>query len=159
MTILGITVAIVSTAKFSAVGLGTQAKAFLIVPFTAMLFFATTIGFAIGNVRRTDWHKRLMLVATASILEAPIARWFIVLLAPPDASPAPPPVFVALMPGLVGNLFIVAGIVYDWRLRGSPHRAYLIGGGALLAMQLAREPLSRTQAWDDVATWLVSIAT
>ena len=159
MTILGMTTAIVSATRVSAAGFGMEAKAFLIVPFFALLFFATTIGFAIGNVRRIDWHKRLMLVATACILEAPIARWVFVLLAPPNATLAPPPVIVALMPALVGDLFIVAGIVYDWRLRGSPHRAYLIGGGALLAMQFARDPLSRTGAWDVVANWLVSIVT
>lgn len=57
---------------------GTQyegaAKAFLIVPITSVSLFATLVAIAIANVKRPDWHKRLLLVATISILGAPIAR-------------------------------------------------------------------------------------
>lgn len=158
MTMLGITVAILAAVRFISAGFASEAEAFLIVPTMGILFFAITFGFAIANVRRIEWHRRLVLVATASLLEAPVARWFLTFLAPPGApSGPPPPVSVALMPAIVGDLLILAAIVYDWRSRGRPHPAYLIAGGALLSMQLLREPLSRTHVWENVAMWLVSI--
>jgi hypothetical protein len=157
MTLLGITVAIVASVRFMGTGVEAETKAFLIVPLSVAVFFAITVGVAIANVRRPEWHKRLMMVATVSLLEAAIARWFLTFLAPPDAPPGPPPVSVALLPALLGDLLIVTAIVFDWRSRGRPHPAYLTAGGALLAVQVLREPLSRTHVWDSIATWLVSI--
>jgi hypothetical protein len=158
MTVLGIVVAIVAANRQIAAGFEQGAKAFLIVPPSVMIFFGIVVAFAVANVRRPEWHKRLLLVATVSLLEAPIARWFLVLLAPPGANPlAPPPVAVALMPGLISDVLIIAAMIYDWRTRGRPHPAYLIAGGALLVLQLAREPISATQAWGAIATWLTAI--
>jgi len=158
MTVLGIVVAIVAANRQIAAGFADGAKAFLIVPPSVMIFFAVVVAFAIANVRRPEWHKRLLLVATVALLEAPIARWFLTFLAPPGADPlAPPPVSVALMPGLVGDLLIAAAMIYDWRTRGRPHPAYLLAGGALLVMQLVREPIAGTPAWRAIATWLTQI--
>jgi hypothetical protein len=158
MVVLGFAVSIVAANHQAAAGFEEGAKAFLIVPPSLMVFFGIVVAFAVANVRRPEWHKRLLVVATVSLLEAPIARWFLTFLAPPGANPlAPPPVAVALMPGLVGNLLIVAAVIYDWRTRGRPHPAYLIAGGALLVLQLVREPISTTQIWTAIATWLMSI--
>jgi hypothetical protein len=158
MVTLGMAVAIVAAHRGIAAGYVAESKAFLIVPPSALVLFALFVAFAIANVKRPEWHKRLLLMATISLLEAPIARWFLVALAPPDA-PAnlPPPVAVALMPGLISDLLIVAGMIYDWRTRGRPHPAYVIGLAAMLVMQFVREPLSRTPLWDAIATWLVTI--
>lgn len=158
MIILGIAVSIVAANHQAAAGFEEGAKAFLIVPPSLMVFFAIVVAFAIANVRRPEWHKRLLLVATVALLEAPIARWFLTFLAPPGANPLqPPPVSIALMPGLVSQVLIIAAMIYDWRTRGRPHPAYLIAGGALLVLQLVREPVSTTQAWTSIATWLMAI--
>jgi hypothetical protein len=77
--------------------------------------------------------------------------------APPDAT-GPPPVFVAVPPGLFVDLLIVVAIIHDWRTRGRPHPVYLTGGAALLAMQLAMVPLSATPGWLAIATWIRSLA-
>jgi hypothetical protein len=159
MTLLGFAVAIVAANRQIAAGFGAGAKAFLIVPVSAMVFFAIVVAFAIANVRRPEWHKRLMLVATVSILGAPIARWFLTFLAPPGINAlAPPPVISGMMPAFVGDLLIITAIIYDWRTRGRPHPAYLIAGGALLLLQLVRTPISATQTWSAIATWLTGIA-
>jgi hypothetical protein len=158
MIILGIVVSIVSANHQAAAGFEEGAKAFLIVPPSLMVFFAIVVAFAVANVRRPEWHKRLLLVATVSLLEAPIARWFLTFLAPPGANPlAPPPVSAAFMPGLVSDVLIIAAMIYDWRTRGRPHPAYLVGGGGLLVLQLLREPISTTQAWTSIAAWLMAI--
>ena len=104
MTLLGVTVAIVAAARFMGTGVAAETKAFLIVPLSVAVFFAITVGVAIANVRRAEWHKRLMMVATVSLLEAAIARWFLTFLAPPDApSAGPPPVVVALLSRPLGR--------------------------------------------------------
>jgi hypothetical protein len=80
------------------------AKAFSIVSFTTIAFFAIVVTLALVNVRRPDTHKRLMLLATVSILQAPVARWFLVALRPPDAVGAPP-VAVSIAAGFVVESF------------------------------------------------------
>src|SRR3982750_1096354 len=57
-------------------GYGDAARAFVIVPITNILLFAGLVAAAIVNLRRPEWHKRLMLVATAALLQAAVARFF-----------------------------------------------------------------------------------
>lgn len=159
MTFLGLLVAVASANRAGALGFLNEAKQFMIVPVAGIVTFAVLFGFAIAYVKHKDIHKRLMLVATASILDAAIARWFLTFLAPPPvpgASPVPP-VGVAIPPALLCDLFIVAGIVHDWRTRGRPHPVYLIAGAAVLAEQLLRAPISTTVMWDHIATWLMHV--
>ena len=51
---------------------------FMLVPVSAILLFAGFVAAAIVNVRRPEWHKRLMLVATTALLQAAVARFFFV---------------------------------------------------------------------------------
>jgi hypothetical protein len=104
-----------------------------------------------------DWHKRLMLVAAISILDAPIARWFITFLAPPDLPPGPPPVAVDLGPSLVALLILLVAMLLDWRRRGRLHPAYAIGAGAYVLLKIVQVPLSQTQAWHAFAGWLMTL--
>jgi hypothetical protein len=140
-----------------AAGVGAAARDFAYVTFSGIIFFAVLFTLAIVHVKNGDVHKRLMLLATISLLDAPIARWFLVALAPPPDPSAPlqvPPVFVSVPPAVVSDLLVVAAIVFDWRMRGRPHPVYLIGGAALVLMQLSRVPIAATPAWDAVALWL-----
>ena len=49
---------------------------------------------AIVNIKRPETHKRLIVLTIVSMLAAPIARWFLTFLAPPQ----PPPVLPAGVP-------------------------------------------------------------
>lgn len=142
---------------------GDAARAFLIVPLTGIGAFAIFFGAAVATLRRPEWHKRLMLLATFSLLQAAVARFFF--LAKTGGGPGlrpgllpPPPSMVVVMGGLVVDLLVVAGMLYDWRVRGRVHPAYLIGGSALLASQLLRVPISHTQAWYAFADSLARFA-
>jgi hypothetical protein len=157
MTIFGTLVAINSMKSATALGMADAGKAFAFVPLSSILLFAVLVAFAIGNVRRPEWHKRLMLMAAISILDAPIARWFMVALAPPDAL-GPPPVSVDIPPSLVAGLLMIVAIVHDWRQRGRPHPAYLVAGGAFLVLKLLQIPISETSAWHAVATGVLALA-
>lgn len=138
-------------------GIGQNIRTFAWVQVQGMLFFGTVFALAIVNLKKADVHKRLMLLATISLLDAPIARWFIMFFAPPPepgAPPAMPPVFVTIPPAMVANLLLVAAIVYDWRTRGKPHPVYLIGGGVLLVLQLTRSVVAESGAWQSIALWI-----
>lgn len=160
MTFLGVIVAVASATRAAGLGFLGDAKQFMVVPLSGIVTFAVLFAFAIAYVKDKEVHKRLMLVATASILDAAVARWFLTFLAPPPAPGASPvpPVGVALPPALLVDLFIIAGIIHDWRTRGRPHPAYLIAGGAVLIQQLLRAPVSTTAAWNGIAEWLMHAA-
>jgi hypothetical protein len=129
----------------------------LLRPFSSIVFFAIVFTIAVANVRQPELHKRLMLLATISILEAPVARWFLTFLAPPGP-PGPPPVAVTIAPALVAYLLLVVAIVFDWRTRGRPHPVYLLGGGALLALKMLQLPFSATPIWHSMAGWILALA-
>jgi len=86
---------------------------FFAIPFFAIVSFAVLFGAAIILRGKPEAHKRLMVLATIAMLGAAIARL-------PFGAASIPPVFFAL-----SDLFIVAGVVYDWRTRKRVHPAYL----------------------------------
>jgi hypothetical protein len=161
MFFVGLGVAMHSLKSSIADGFEPAARAFAIVPISGIALFGILFALAIANVRDSDVHKRLMFVNTAGLLQAAAGRWFVMFLAPPSTPGVPvgpPPVFVTVMPGLVVDLLIVAGMIYDWRMRGRVHRVYWIAGGVTLAVQVLRVPLSQTSAWLQVTHWLLAVA-
>ena len=144
-------------AQLEPMGLAQGELVFSWVQVSGVLMFETLFVLAIVNLKKSELHKRLMVLATISLLDAPIARWFAVFLAPPHVMGVPdpaPPVFVDLVPGLIGDLLIVAAMIFDWRTRGRPHPVYLIGGAAILVVQLTRLPISEMALWQSIAGWI-----
>ena len=138
----------------SAAGYRDEALAFSWIQVGGILLFAAIFTLAIVNLKKSEVHKRLMLLGTLALLDAPIARWFLVFLAPPvpagEIAP-PPPLFITIPPALVADLLIVVAMVYDWRTRGRPHPVYLIGGAAVLAYQLTRPLIGESAIWKSIA--------
>jgi len=148
-TAMGFTVvlAVINSIKVAeTIGLGDAARRFSVVSLTALLMFATFFTLAIVKIRDSESHKRLMILAMIPLMQAALARVFMVLFAPPGVV-GPPPVVAAIPPGLAVDLLIVAAIVYDWRTRGKPHPIYLIGGTALVVQQLLCLPIGASAAW------------
>jgi hypothetical protein len=139
-------------------GLGDASRRFSAVVFIALPLMIGLFAAALANLRRPEVHKRLMLVLMAAMMTPAIARVFITLFAPPGATDGPPPPFVAVPPGLVACLLIVVAMVYDWRTRGRPHRAYVIGGVLTFVEVLIQVPISGTHAWMTTATFLEHLA-
>ena len=114
--------------------------------------FAGFVAAAIINLRRPEWHKRLMLIATATLLQAAVARFFF--LAATGGGPGMRPGFGPPLPigatmgaaaPIVG--LIVAAMVHDWRSHGRVHPAYWWGFGVTLAVQVLRPVIGYTDAW------------
>jgi hypothetical protein len=171
MTIFGVLAAINAAQRATASNFADGGEAFMVVPLAALFSFAVLVVAAILNIRRSEWHKRLMLSATAVLLDAAIARPFIVYIVmgghPPPFkgtvglagfSLPPPPVIGVLPPALAAMLFIVAGMIRDWRVLGKVHPAYWWAGGFTLAVQLLKIPLSDTALWHGFARSLISLA-
>ncbi len=156
MTLLGVLAALNSLTNAVALGAASAGEAFTLVPLHAIAFFATVMVIALANIRRPEIHKRLLLVATAAILTAPIARPFLAWVF--HFPPGPPPVWFTVWPNGLSDLFILAAMAYDWRSRGRVHPAYLWAGGALLATQLLTLPVSETAAWHALARDFLQLA-
>jgi hypothetical protein len=120
------------------------ALAFLATPILSMVVFSLLAFTAIALRRQPDVHKRLILLATISLLDAPIARWPFEILQTSSWA-----LYVAT------DLFIVAAVLYDLATRGGVHRAYLWGGAVIVAGQALRTPLGQTDAWLAVARVLI----
>ncbi len=157
MTIFGFLVSINAMKRSAALGLASDGIAFAIVPLSGILFFAVVFTLAITNIRRPEIHKRLMLLAGISLLDAAVARWFLTFLAPPGPA-GPPPVPVTIPPAFVAYLLLVIAIVHDWRTRGRPHPVYVYGGVALIAVKLLNWPISASSFWHSFAGGILAMA-
>ncbi|QWG19097.1 hypothetical protein KMZ68_04260 [Bradyrhizobium sediminis] len=157
MTIFGFLAAVNAMKRSAAIGLSNEGIAFAIVPLSGILFFAVIVTLAIAATRRPEIHKRLMLLAGISVLDAAVARWFLTFLAPPGP-PGPPPVPVTIPPAFVAYLLLVAAMIFDWRTRGRPHPVYVYGGIALVAIKLLNWPISTTAAWHSFAGGILAMA-
>jgi hypothetical protein len=160
MCFVGVAMALQSVRLGEAAGFGQASRAFATVPLLGILLFAALIAIAIANVKRPEIHKRFMVVATVSILQASLGRVFLLVLAPPHPPGAgprpPPPIFVPLMPGAVVLLIIGALMLYDRRSRGRVHPAYWAAGAMVLFVEMVRTPFSGTAAWGATLDWLLA---
>ena len=159
MVFVGFAAADEVLAKRLAAGLGDKARAFHIASTSIITLFGVFVFAAIAYVRRPEAHKRLMLLATITVLAPAIARVFFAVNVGIAAGLRPglgPPRTVEsiLMPSFVADALILAGVIHDIRTRGRPHPAYLIGGVVIVAMQLLRVPVSTTQWWYAIADFL-----
>lgn len=152
MLFTGMAVAIEGLQDRLEAGYGDAARAFTIVPVTAVLMFAGFVAAAVINLKRPEWHKRLMLLATTALLQAAMARFFF--LAATGGGPglrpglvAPLPISRTMVPVFLVELLIVAAMVHDWRSYGRVHPAYWWGFGVTTAMQLLRLAVGYTDAW------------
>jgi len=157
MVIFGVLASITSMKNAAAHGQLDAGLIFSIVPLTGIAFFGVVFVLAIMNVRRPEIHKRLMLLAAVSILDAAVARWFLTFLAPPGP-PGPPPVPVTIAPAVVASLLLVVAMVRDFRTEGRVHPVYIYGTLVLLAVKFLNWPVSETAAWQAFAGGVLKLA-
>ncbi|MHB0771426.1 hypothetical protein [Bradyrhizobium sp. 5.13L] len=157
MTIFGFLASVHVMQHAAALGQKDAGIGFSIVPMSGIAFFAVVFVLAIMNTRRPEIHRRLMLLAAVSILDAAIARWFMTFLAP-SGPPGPPPVPATIAPAVVASLLLVIAMVRDWRTEGRVHPVYLYGTLALLAVKVLNWPVSESAAWHAFAGGILALA-
>lgn len=143
LVVVGTTTAITRASQGAAPPGGPPPLVFLAIPLFDMMVFSILVFAGFYFRRRPDVHKRLMLLATISILAAAIARL------PFSILKAGPPAFFGLT-----DLFIVACVVFDLITRRRVHRATVWGGLLIVLSQPLRLMISGTSAWMAFATWL-----
>ena len=162
VVLVGIIVAITGMEGHIAQG-HDNARSFLIVPLAAIFRFALFTGAAVAFVHNPDWHKRLMIVGTISLIEAAAARFgFLMAVGTgPGVRPGllpPPPQGMPVVVGLLLQLLIVAGMIHDKRTRGRVHPAWIVGMAVSVAIIVLKVPFSTTSTWLAFADWTTRIA-
>lgn len=114
---------------------------------TLVLFLGFYVA-AIRMRRRPDWHKRLMIVASAGGMGAATFRLCMVLFGPDSA----------MWLGLLGsNVFIVAGIVRDRLRETRVHPAWWIGLATCVTLEAGTLLLTATPPGQAVAHALAAL--
>jgi len=119
----------------------------LALELTQMILFGSLVAAAVLMRARTDWHKRLMIMATLCILPNVIVRisfWF-------PGSPSENSIYLALWIALV---LLVVGV--DAVRFGGIHRAYRLAAPAAVVALLMAHMVGITAAWVRLGSWLVS---
>ncbi len=141
-----------------AMGVGDAAARFSAVSLLALGLMICIFVLAIANVNRPEMHKRFMILFMIPMMQAALARVFMVIMPPPPGAFGPPPIFVSLPPGMVACLLLLIPIIHDWRTRGRPHPVYLIGLPVLALQMISAVPIGNSAGWMAFAYDLAGLA-
>jgi hypothetical protein len=117
---------------------------FLTVPLAGMILFATFLTLAVVNRKKSASHKRLMLLASISLLGAPIARLTAII-----------PQLPVWLDAIVFTAFTVAMGYWDVETCGNVRPETKYGGPAIVLATLAAVPIGSTAGWQNVASWMM----
>ena len=131
-----------------AVGMGEVAVSLLVGTVTSPLLFAAVFAGGIAYRRKSDVHKRLMLLATLTILWPAFLRFRHYF----PAVPRPDVWFGFVLP----QSMTVIAMLHDKATRGRVHPAYWTVGVFLIAEAAAEVVLFDTPGWRVVAHWLAA---
>jgi hypothetical protein len=143
VVVVGVTTAI--TAARLGHSPGPPPLMFLTIPLGDMLVFPALVGAGLYFRRRSDFHKRLMLLSSLGILTAAIARIPLDLITAGGL-----PLFFGLT-----DLCIVTCIAYDTVKNHRLHPAFGWGALFIVVSQALRFMLAGTSSWAQFAAWLV----
>jgi hypothetical protein len=155
ITLMGFLAALNALRTSVAMGDAKAGEAFLSVPLLVIVTFAVLFTLAIANIRRPELHKRLMLLATVSLLNAPVARPFLTYIYPVKSTP---PVWINVPVTYASYVLILVAMVYDWRTRGRVHPVYLVALPILMFFAWVVIPVSETAAWHGFARSYLQLA-
>jgi hypothetical protein len=144
MVVVGTTAGIWSMRRQVEAGNVTQALAFLTTPLFSMVAFAALVATAIKLRQDSPTHKRLMLLATLSILDAAVARLPFDFLRSSSWNYLP-----------TTDVFLAVAVLYDVASRRTVHRAYIWGGLLLVIEQALRIPIGDTATWQSIARAII----
>jgi len=119
---------------------------FFAIPFLDMVVFAGLIAGGFAWRRDPQTHKRLMLCATALMLQPGIGRMEFIPSFMGDETTA-----------VIAFLGATPLLAWDYVQRGRPHAATLVGLGALGGEQVVRALIWQTETWLQFAGWLVRV--
>ena len=119
------------------------------VPFfriVTMVIFAACVALAITLRGRPDWHKRLMILGTFSLLEAPLGRIFSNVLGLPGIS--------GPMAAISHTLLMLLFLMWDRRAHGRFHPATVGGTIIITLVVFGTAPIAFSGWWQQLAARL-----
>lgn len=131
-----------------AAGGGEEAFSQIVGTFTTPLIFAALFAAAVAFRRRSDFHKRLMLLATLVILWPAFFRFRHYF----PGVPRPDLWFAFVLP----NTLIALAMLHDRLTTGRVHPVYWTAGLAVIAEAGAEAALYDGPAWRAMAHWLAA---
>jgi hypothetical protein len=146
MILVGVTTAIIRAKQGATPLPDVSPLSFLVIPLGDIFVFAILVGAGLYFRRRSDVHKRLMLLATISIMGAAIARL------PFEMMKAGPPAFFGLT-----DVFVLACVLYDLITIKRVHRTTILAGLLIIGSQPLRLLLAGTPLWLAFAGWLTRL--
>lgn len=124
-------------------GSGLDPKVFYIVPVSGILLFGVLVGWACIARRRPVEHKRLIMFASLSILDAAIGRF---------------PYTIAPMGPLTLNLILIAMLLpmfaYDLATLKKINRVTIVSSLLIVLLLFTRIPLGMTYPWLKFAAFM-----
>ena len=117
----------------------------LFAPITDMFVFAPLLAAAWYYRHRPQLHKRLIVVASTTLLVAAVHRLRVF------GAPLTLPQLLLLWLSP-----ILLGMIWDALKERRVHPVYLLGIGAVLFMKFGRVPLRDTGAWRSFTSWLAA---
>ena len=123
---------------------GMPAIPFLSSSFLLLLTFTVLAGTGLAMRRRSDVHKRLMLLATLPLLDAALLRFISVY------------THWSIHASTTRNLMVLACIVVDTVRYRRLHPAFVAGGLLILASDFTQVWLAGTMVWINFSNWLLS---
>ncbi len=138
VVISGIAIGFFATRRDLAAGAGDFARGQFVNILIEMLTFGVLVAAAVMFRHDREIHKRLLLLATISVL-APAWLRFRHLL------PAIPHPFIVF--SIVADSILLLAIAQDLRVRGRVHPAYLWAGGAMVAVHVTELLASGSALW------------
>jgi hypothetical protein len=145
LPITGVAIAIVSTRFYTRVGHPDPAP-FLAITLNDMIEYSFFFGLAIYWRKKSEFHRRLMFIATCTLMSAAIGR-----LLPASLASEVQWIYVGV------DALILLGLGRDWIVNKRIHPVYLYGLPAALLGQLIalHLDLSRSPVWLGIAHRLV----
>lgn len=121
-------------------------EGFLLLNLSSLTVFIILAAAGWINRNKPQYHKRFMLMATVAGLTPPgISRV-------PLLSGATPAIAATVM------IFVLLGPLYDWKVHGRPHKAYLLSLPLVIfILPPVVTALSSTEVWKTFANFLINI--
>jgi hypothetical protein len=124
--------------------LGLDAKSFFVIPMSSIALFAVFVFFAYRARSKPEGHKRLILIATITIMDAAVGRW------PVAFFQAHPPA-----QDIVPFGFLLTLVIYDLFALRRVSKTTMWASLLLVAVHLTRVPIGMTHGWHALADWVI----
>jgi len=117
-------------------------KGFYAIPIFSTAVFCVLIVWALRARADGPAHKRLILIATISIMGPAVGRWSFL-----------PHAYMGLLTSLILDLYVLMVFAFDWWSQRRIHRATVKGGLFMIIAHQLMFPIGRTEVWHRFAEW------